>query len=175
MLTYHQGGLVVFIWGQFHTRYLSHHSLKLAWKLPPNIKLKSPRGQWVKITPRPHVGSDQNQTVAVVWLGLINSKSGFAFQGQKGHIQGPIPLMIFTIIMPIQWKFHYAVISNVIATNFCTCHDSCAVVACAKFCSDQMASNGINFVMDLEFHERLAGLGSGRVTEGQSMPLGIIK
>ena len=27
-------------------------------------------------------------------------------------------------------------INEAIATNFCTCHDSCAVVACAKFCSD---------------------------------------
>ena len=25
---------------------------------------------------------------------------------------------------------------NEIATNFCTCHDSCAVVTCAKFCGD---------------------------------------
>ena len=33
--------------------------------------------------------------------------------------------------------------STVIATKFCTWHDSCAVVACAKFCCDLMASNGI--------------------------------
>ena len=26
-------------------------------------------------------------------------------------------------------------VKKVIATNFCTCHGSCAVVACAKFCS----------------------------------------
>ena len=31
----------------------------------------------------------------------------------------------------------------VIATKFCTWHDSCAVVACAKICCDLMASNGI--------------------------------
>ena len=30
-----------------------------------------------------------------------------------------------------------------IATKFCTWHDSCAVVACAKFCCDLMASKGI--------------------------------
>ena len=49
MLTHLQWGLVAFIWGQFHKRYLSHHSLKLAWKLL-KIKLKSHRGQWVKTT-----------------------------------------------------------------------------------------------------------------------------
>ena len=43
MLTYHQWGLLTFSWGQFHKRYLSHHWLKLAWKLYlPQIKLKSP-------------------------------------------------------------------------------------------------------------------------------------
>ena len=30
MLTYHQWGPVIFIWGQFHKRYLSHQSLRLA-------------------------------------------------------------------------------------------------------------------------------------------------
>ena len=28
---------MAFIWGQFHKRYLSNHSLKLAWKLPKLI------------------------------------------------------------------------------------------------------------------------------------------
>ena len=32
---------------------------------------------------------------------------------------------------------------TVIATKFCTWHDSCAVVACAKICCDLMASNGV--------------------------------
>ena len=59
MLTYHQWGLVAFIWGQFHKRYLSHHSLKLAWKLP-KIKLKSPRGQWVK-----------NELIKLAWYLLM--------------------------------------------------------------------------------------------------------
>ena len=40
--------------------------------------------------------------------------------------------------------FHSHFISNrVIATKVCTWHDSCAVVACANFCCDLMASNGI--------------------------------
>ena len=33
LLTYHQWGPVTFIWMQCHKRYLSHSSLKLAWKL----------------------------------------------------------------------------------------------------------------------------------------------
>ena len=38
----------------------------------------------------------------------------------------------------IQIMFSWNFMSSYhIAGNFCTCHDSCAVVACAKFCSDQ--------------------------------------
>ena len=37
MLTSHRSSLVAFIWGQFRKRYLSHHSLKLAWKLNWNL------------------------------------------------------------------------------------------------------------------------------------------
>ena len=41
-------------------------------------------------------------------------------------------------------SFHSHLYSNtVIATNFCTRHDSCAVVACAKICCDLMTDNGI--------------------------------
>ena len=41
-------------------------------------------------------------------------------------------------------SFHTHLDSNiVIATEFCTWHDSCAVVACAKMCCNLMASNGI--------------------------------
>ena len=40
-------------------------------------------------------------------------------------------------------SFHSHLDSNaVIATKFCTWHDSCAVVACTKICCDLMASNG---------------------------------
>ena len=31
-LYHHQQGSVTFIWGKFHKRFLSHKSLKLAWK-----------------------------------------------------------------------------------------------------------------------------------------------
>ena len=41
-------------------------------------------------------------------------------------------------------SFHSHIDANtVIATKFCTWHDSCAVVACAKICCDPMASNRI--------------------------------
>ena len=41
-------------------------------------------------------------------------------------------------------SFHSHLDSNtVIATKYCTWHDSCAVVACAKLCCDLIASNGI--------------------------------
>ena len=43
----HEKGPVIFIWGQFHKRYLSHQSLKLAWKNFTKIWFRSPRGQWV--------------------------------------------------------------------------------------------------------------------------------
>ena len=37
---------MAFIWGQFHKRYLSHHSLKLFENYLSKIYLKSPRVQW---------------------------------------------------------------------------------------------------------------------------------
>ena len=43
----------------------------------------------------------------------------------------------------IRWKFGFTLISILIATIFCTWHDSCVVVACAKICCDLMAGNGI--------------------------------
>ena len=41
------------------------------------------------------------------------------------------------------WFLYHLDSNTVIATKFCTWHDSCAVVACAKICCDLMASNGI--------------------------------
>ena len=59
--------------------------------------------------------------------------------------QGPVSLTVF----PSQFKFdgnsfHSHLNSNtVIAIKYCSWHDSCAVVACAKICCDLIASNGI--------------------------------
>ena len=49
-------------------------------------------------------------------------------------------------------SFHSHLDSNkVIATKFCTWHDSCAVVACAKICGNLPVSNGITARRD--FHQ----------------------
>ena len=42
--------------------------------------------------------------------------------------------------MEISFRSHF---DTVIVTKFCTCHDSYAVVSCARICCDLMASNGI--------------------------------
>ena len=51
---------------------------------------------------------------------------------------GPVSLTVFTrnsnSMETSPW--HNSVAGHQIATNFCTCHDSTAVVPCAKFCSD---------------------------------------
>ena len=52
---------------------------------------------------------------------------------------GPIALMVFIhnqnlIEISLSWN---SVLTFEVATNFYTCHDSTAVVACVKFCSDQ--------------------------------------
>ena len=56
-----------------------------------------------------------------------------------------------------RFSFHSHLDSNtVIATKFCTWHDSCAVVACATICCDLMASNGV--MARRSFHRiRIAG------------------
>ena len=61
---------------------------------------------------------------------------------------GPVSLTFFQS----QFKFDgsFVSLSPVIARKFCTWHDSCAVVACAKICCDLVASNGI--MARLSFH-----------------------
>ena len=58
--------------------------------------------------------------------------------------QGPISRTIFrnSNSMEISLCSHWRCI-EVIAMKFCTWQDSCAVMACAKFCSDLMSYNGI--------------------------------
>ena len=42
----------------------------------------------------------------------------------------------------IEISFHFHPNSNpLIATKFCTCHDSCAVMSCAKLCSNMIIKN----------------------------------
>ena len=49
----------------------------------------------------------------------------------------------FSITIQIRWKFHLALIQllmTISQQNFGTCHDSPAVVPCAKYCSDHFIS-----------------------------------
>ena len=41
--------------------------------------------------------------------------------------------------------------NSVITTKFCTCHDSTAVMACAKFCSDLIPRDGMTAKLDIHF------------------------
>ena len=58
--------------------------------------------------------------------------------------QGPISLKIFPIIIQIRWKFHYALFQIIVTVSlkFCTCHNSCVVVAVQNF-RDIIPYNGV--------------------------------
>ena len=50
----------------------------------------------------------------------------------------------FSYIIQMRWKLLLAILSffhGVITTKFCTCYDSCAVVTCAKPCSNMITKN----------------------------------
>ena len=52
----------------------------------------------------------------------------------------------FSIAIQIRWQFRFTLTSILIQWSlqkFCTWHDSCAVVTCAKYCCDLMASNRV--------------------------------
>ena len=62
------------------------------------------------------------------------------------HIRDPFHLTTFPIAIQIQRKKSICSHSKsnlLVTTIFSTCHHSCAVVACAKYCSDWMDRNGI--------------------------------
>ena len=64
---------------------------------------------------------------------------------QEQHGQGPIPQSFFiknSNYMDISFCSNLNC-TTTISTNFCTCHNSCTVVACAKVCSDLMPRNRI--------------------------------
>ena len=58
---------------------------------------------------------------------------------QHKHRRGPFYWwflthnLMETLLAKLQWSDHY---------KFCTCHDSCAVMACTKFCSDHLFGIG---------------------------------
>ena len=47
-----------------------------------------------------------------------------------------------SIPMQVPFCFHLSY-SKVIASEFCTWHDNCVFVACARFCSDMVPCNGV--------------------------------
>ena len=88
---------------------------------------------------------------------------GSMFTQRSQSMQGPIPLMIFhaknTNLMGII-VCCITISNHQIAPKFCTCHDSCAVMACAKLWSNQCT----------EFSESIAYLGicDGWYTVGET-------
>ena len=69
---------------------------------------------------------------------------------------GTIPQMVYELITQISWKtfcFNFA-FTNMIRSWYCTCHDSSAVVPCAKLWLDFMsifAAKQYIFVQDLDY------------------------
>ena len=76
------------------------------------------------------------------------------------------------ILEPILLKlFHHNSISNLAnysipdyhnATNFCSCHDSIAVMACAKYCSNHLMRICISFEFDLLWQKSLVKWAGGK-------------
>ena len=68
-------------------------------------------------------------------------------------ITGPRFTNVISIAIQMRWKFRFTLpsILILITTKFCTWHDSCAVVACAKLCCNLMASNEITGEVSIEF------------------------
>ena len=68
------------------------------------------------------------------------SRKGFTMENW-----GPFHERVFHCISNMMeiWFCSHRSCSQVMARNFCTWHDSYAVVACAKFCSDMIPYNGV--------------------------------
>ena len=88
------------------------------------------------------------------WLGICSDAESMSMSGGRHGIvmvscvnwcAGPRFTNCSSIAFQIRRKFRFTLISSLIewSLQFCTWHDSCAVVACAKNFRDLMASNGI--------------------------------
>ena len=84
--------------------------------------------------------------------------------------QGPVSLTVFPSQLKFGGNLFYSHLDSnaVIATQFCTWHDSCAVVACAKMCCNLIASSGIT--ARRSFH-RIWNEGKIRYWNGRSTPV----
>ena len=97
------------------------------------------------------------------WNGLWKQSLVIGYWSDMGSascnlIQEPIPLMFFThnsnlMANPFRHNF---ILGYQITTNFCTCHNSTAVVTCAKFCCDYfntyLDESEMNFPMNLNHY-----------------------
>ena len=87
MLTYHQQVFLPFIWGQIPKRYLSHHSLRFAWKL------KSPRCQWVN-TATIYIHSKRQD---LIWTNLDKPTKVFVFR--QTHVVYFVCLFLYVDVL----------------------------------------------------------------------------
>ena len=81
-----------------------------------------------------------NMVLVIMAMNLVQLHlTWLSFQGDKTG-QGPISWMT----VPSYYKFcSHSSCRKVIIVKLCTWHDSCAVSACAKFCSDMISCYGI--------------------------------
>ena len=105
----------------------------------------------------PKIKFDTSHFILLVWYLFdrlsIRPTINFSSALFLGRELGPGPRFTngFASAFQIRWKFRFTLISSLtlIATKFCTCQESCAVVACAKNCRDLVANNGITLHMHL--------------------------
>ena len=77
--------------------------------------------------------------VYLIVCSIVYSNVYLMWDLSKSVIQEVISLKKISVLIQISFCSHPNSI-GVIATQFCTCHDSCAVVVCAKFCCNILAS-----------------------------------
>ena len=126
------------------------------------IKFFSQVSKWQVPTTLPVILLDTKSlsySMMLSWLGLRYQPQWliqgvicilFFFTTQESDITQlwPVPLTIFIQIWNvIEISNCFSInFKEIITTKFCTCHDSTAVMACAKLCSDQMLGNWIKAV-----------------------------
>ena len=102
MLTYHQLGSVSFIREQLHKRYLSHQSLKLAWKWLIYNLFKSPRGQWVNLDFAVKILDPTVCNSIQVWINMKNN--GGQSYPMIQSLSNPFPEIYTLLVSPLQPK-----------------------------------------------------------------------
>ena len=75
----------------------------------------------------------QSPIYMLMWMLLLKCRPGAYF------------ICNFSIVIQMRWKFHSALSSLKRSDRYeiCTCHDSCVVVACAKFCRNLIPYSGV--------------------------------